>query len=161
MFIRHATLSDIDEIMEIYSHAQKFMADNNNPNQWGSVYPPRQLIENDIDSMYVCMENDFIACVFYYAQENDPTYDVIYEGSWQNDLPYGVVHRIASSHITKGAARFCLNWAYEKCKNLRIDTHKDNIPMQNLLNSLGFKYCGIIHCDHTGDERMAFQKNLL
>lgn len=159
MIIRKAQHQEIEEIMNIYSSAQIFMAQNGNATQWGTTYPERELIENDINSgkLYVCTENDRIACVFYYARENDPTYSIIYDGAWTNDAPYGVVHRIASSRIVKGAARFCLDWAYSQCNSLRIDTHRDNKPMQHLLTSLGFKYCGIIHLAN-GDERLAFQK---
>lgn len=159
MFITKATMSQLDTILTIYASAQSFMAQNGNKDQWGTVYPPKSLVEADIKkgALYLCMENDTIACVFYYNIEEDPTYNVIYCGAWQNDAPYGVVHRVASTRTVKGAAKFCLNWAYEQCGNLKIDTHKNNIPMQNLLNSLGFKYSGIIHLAN-GDERLAYQK---
>ena len=158
MIIRKATLNDLDQIMQIYENARQFMRDMGNGNQWKSTYPPREMIENDIGSkMYVCTENGDIACVFYYAAEHDSTYDVVYDGAWLNDNPYGVVHRIASSRTVKGAARFCLNWAFNECGNLKIDTHRDNVPMQKLLTSLGFKNIGIIHLAN-GEERLAFQK---
>ena len=158
MIIRKAELNDLDEIMEIYAHARQYMCDMGNANQWKTTYPPREMIESDIGGkMYVCVDSDTIACVFYFAQEHDPTYDIVYDGQWLNTSPYGVVHRIASSHKVKGAARFCLNWAFNQCGNLKIDTHRDNIPMQSLLTSLGFKYIGIIHLAN-GDERLAFQK---
>ena len=66
----------------------------------------------------------------------DPTYAVIYDGAWPSDEPYGVVHRIASAGTVKGAGAYCLNWAFEQCQNLRIDTHKDNFVMQNLLKKV-------------------------
>lgn len=159
MIIRKAQLNEFDTIMRIYSSAQDFMAQNNNASQWGKTHPAPELIKNDIlrGELYVCTENDKIACVFFFRYANDPTYNIIYNGAWQNDAPYGVVHRIASSRIVKGAARFCLNWAFNECGSLRIDTHKDNIPMQNLLASLNFKYCGIIHLEN-GDERLAYHK---
>ncbi len=160
MFIRKATENDLPEILEIYAHARNFMNENGNPTQWKGVYPPADLVEQTIDSTYLCIENEIIGCVFYFAQENDPTYDIIYNGSWLNNEPYGVVHRVASSHRIKGAARFSLSWAYSQCGNLKIDTHKDNIPMQNLLNSLDFSYCGIIHLAN-GEERLAYQKAMV
>ena len=43
-------------------------------------------------------------------------------------------------------------------KSIRIDTHKDNIPMQRALAKHGFIKCGIIHLAN-GDERIAFQKS--
>ena len=87
----------------------------------------------------------------------DPTYLKIYDGQWKNDAPYGVVHRITSSGKVKGAASFCLDWAFSQCGNLKIDTHENNVVMQNLLKKNGFTYCGRIYVDD-GGERLAFQK---
>lgn len=157
--VRKADYNDFEAIMDIYRHAQSFMQKNGNPDQWGNFYPPAHLIKKDISTkMYVCTENGEILCVFYYAQESDPDYSTIENGAWLCDKPYGVVHRVASSHKVKGAAKFSLNWAYEQCKNLRIDTHEDNTPMQSLLKSLGFSYCGIIRLSD-GEKRLAFQKS--
>jgi RimJ/RimL family protein N-acetyltransferase len=39
---------------------------------------------------------------------------------------------------------------------VRIDTHRDNIPMQGLIRSCGFVYCGIVHIRRNGEERLAF-----
>ncbi len=158
MEIRKATKNDLDEIMSIYASAREFMAQNGNSTQWGTTYPSLDIIKECIDTkMYVCVEEGEIACVFYFAVESDPTYSVVYNGNWLNNSPYGVVHRIASKRTVKGAARFCLNWAFNQCGNLKIDTHENNLPMQNLLKSLNFHYCGIIHLLN-GDERLAFQK---
>ena len=57
-------------------------------------------------------------------------------GKWLNEEPYGVVHRVASTGIVRGAASFCLDWAYAQTLNLRMDTYSDNIPMQKLLGKM-------------------------
>ena len=57
------------------------------------------------------MSEGRIACVFYYAAEEDEDYKEI-NGKWLNEEPYGVVHRVASTGIVRGAASFCLDWAY-------------------------------------------------
>ena len=152
-------MEDLKQVMEIYARARAFMAEHGNPNQWGTTNPPVEKVVNDIQTgrSYVCVQQNEIAAVFYYAQEVDPTYHVIEGGTWPNDRPYGVVHRIASAGTVKGAGAFCLNWAFEQCQNLRIDTHKDNFVMQNLLKKLGFVYCGIIYIAD-GSERLAYQK---
>jgi len=152
-------MEDLNQVMEIYARARVFMAEHGNPNQWGKTNPPLEKVVNDIQTgrSYVCVQGEEIAAVFYYAQEADPTYDVIEDGTWPNDRPYGVVHRIASAGTVKGAGAFCLNWAFEQCQNMRIDTHRDNIVMQNLLKKLGFVYCGIIYIAD-GSERLAYQK---
>lgn len=159
MKIRIATLKDLDSILHIYEHARSFMASHGNPTQWGTTYPPVDMIEHDtrMGNTYVCEENNRVIAVFYYAFENDVTYTTIYDGNWLNDAPYGVVHRIASDGTVKGAASFCLNWAFSQCQNLKIDTHQDNLVMQSLLAKLDFKKCGTILTED-GSSRIAYQK---
>lgn len=157
--IRKTRPEQIEEVMEIYARARAFMAEHGNPNQWGQSRPPKSAVENDIESgnSYVCMVEGKVAAVFYYHVGDDPTYAVIEGGQWLNGRPYGVVHRIAADGKTKGAGSFCLNWAVSQCGNLRIDTHRDNVVMQNVLKKNGFQYCGIIYIED-GDERLAFQR---
>lgn len=159
MEIRKTKIEELDKVMAIYAHARQFMAETGNPNQWGNIKPRREWIVADIENgnSYVCVENGEIAATFFYSNEPDPTYAQIYDGAWVNDRAYGVVHRIASAGTIKGAGSFCLNWAFEQCGNLKIDTHHDNIVMQNTLKKNGFVYCGIIYLED-GDARMAFQK---
>ena len=166
MHIRKAQTTELDSIMDIYAHARTFMAETGNPKQWGATnWPPRDLIAQDIaqGKCHVCCIADSvgerIVGVFYYdfGHDIDATYRNITDGAWLSDAPYGVVHRIASAGTIKGAGSFCLNWAFEQCGNLKIDTHHDNIVMQNTLKKNGFVYCGIIYLED-GDERMAFQK---
>ena len=161
MKIRKTLPKDYECVCQIYSDARKFMQDSGNPEQWGDVHPPADLILQDIEQglSYVCTIQDDICAVFYYNVETDSTYGKI-DGQWLNDAPYGVVHRIASSRSVEGAGAFCLKWCLEQCKNLRIDTHKDNAPMLKLLKNLGFSYCGIIWIEN-GDERLAYQKTCL
>jgi len=134
------------------------MQRSGNPDQWGNVHPPRDLIISDIEAgtSYVCECDGKIEAVFYFNIEVEPTYAEI-DGKWLNDEPYGVVHRIASARSGTGAGAFCLEWCFEQCGNLRIDTHCDNKPMLGLLEKLRFSYCGIIWVEN-GDERKAYQK---
>ena len=104
---------------------------------------------------YVCTEEEHIAGVFVFFKGEDPTYRIIREGSWHRNSPYGVLHRVASDGSIKGIARFCFDFAKENCDYLRIDTHKDNIPMQNTLAKNGFCRCGIINTDD-GSPRIAY-----
>lgn len=159
MEIRKTNYSELDEVMSIYEHARGFMAEHGNPTQWGTTEPKRETVEQDIlaGKSYVCVEQDQIVAVFYFAKGPDSTYLTIYEGSWLNDEEYSVVHRIASAGIVKGAGSFCLNWAFEQSRNLRIDTHRNNLVMQNLLKKNGFSYRGIIYLAD-GSERFAYQK---
>lgn len=161
--IRKATTDDLAEIMEIYAHARAFMAQTGNPHQWGDDgYPPEELIREDIRQgiSYVAEADGQIEAVFLFRVGDDPTYHMIEGGSWLNDEPYGVVHRIASAGHVKGSGAQCLQWAFAQCGNLRIDTHDDNLVMQHVLEKNGFVRCGRIYMEN-GDPRVAFQKSVL
>ena len=159
MKIRNSTPADLPAMEAIYADARRFMAESGNPTQWVDGYPRREVLEEDIalGRSYVCDDESGICATFVYAVMEDPTYLNIYEGAWKAPGPYGVVHRIAAAKRSRGVAGFCLDWCYEKCGNVRIDTHRNNIPMQKALKKYGFEYCGIIYLEN-GDERIAFQK---
>lgn len=159
MEIRKTRSDELDAVMEIYARARRFMAEHDNPTQWGNNKPSREQVKQDIllGKSYVCVEEGQLAAVFYFAQETDQTYVKIYEGQWLNDEAYSVVHRIASSGTVKGAGSFCMNWACEQSQNVKIDTHKDNYVMQGMLKKNGFQHCGTIYLED-GEPRLAFQK---
>lgn len=159
MHIRRSTQADLAEIQDIYAAARNFMRDSGNPTQWKDRYPPDALLSNDCSVQghgYVCEEDGAICAAFYFCVEEEITYAHI-AGAWLNDLPYGVVHRIAVRRGKKGVATFCLQWALAQCGNLRIDTHANNIPMLALLRKLHFTHCGTIWVHGGTEERMAFQ----
>lgn len=163
MLIRHSTVRDIDRIMQIYERARAFMVQTGNPNQWGPTnWPPRSIIEQDVacGKGYVCEHDGAIVGVFYFDSGADvePTYAQIDDGAWLDASPYGVVHRIASDGTVRGTGQFCLEWAFAQCGHLRIDTHADNVVMQNLLRKLGFVHCGTIYVYEDRFPRLAFEK---
>ena len=159
MNIQHATMEQLPTILAIYDHARRYMRLQGNPTQWSGGYPDETTLRKDISKkqLYVCMENGELLGVFCYFFGNDPTYQHIYEGNWLNDAPYGVLHRIAVAAHRKGVASFCYDFCFSQCHNLKVDTHRDNIPMQKSLAKNGFSYCGIIYLA-SGDERLAYQK---
>ena len=159
MTIRKATYQDLPRILEIYRDARRYMRENGNPYQWGDAYPPTCVVEEDISlgRCHVCDDEGDVVGVFCFFKGTDPTYAEIYQGAWLNDMPYGVIHRIAVAAHRKGVASQCFAYAYALCPNLRIDTHRDNKPMQASLVKNGFTYCGIIYLAN-GDERLAYQK---
>lgn len=163
MEIRHSTEKDFTQIMEIYDYARRFMAEHGNPNQWGPTHwPPEQLIHNDIISgtSYVCVHEKRVVGTFFFLTGIDiePVYRHIENGKWMNDSAYGVVHRLAGDGSVKGIGEFCLSWAYRQCGHLRIDTHGDNIVMQNLLKKMGFTHCGTIYVEEDNYPRLAYEK---
>ena len=159
MQIRKTMAADLAQIDEIYKNAKKFMAATGNVNQWNSGRPNMQTAREDMEKGigYVAEENGEILAVFMFSQAPDPTYAKIYDGAWLSDAPYGVIHRIAVAKQGQGIVGKCIDECFSRCGNLRIDTHRDNLPMQCALKKHGFVYCGIIHLEN-GDERIAFQK---
>ena len=157
MQIRKATLCDIDEIQRVYAYAREYMRTHGNPTQWGNTYPTENIILSDIEKgdLYVCTENEKIHGVFAFIEGDDPTYAVI-EGKWTTDEPYNVMHRMASDGEIRGIGKAALDFCKSHGKNVRADTHKDNITMQNMLSKNGFVPCGIIHVEN-GSERIAYQ----
>ena len=128
MQIRQANIEDLPQLLALYDHARIFMAEHGNPAQWGKNYPSEELVEGDIRN-----GNQYVGV----ADER--------------------IHRITSDGTVKGAASACLTWAFGQCGNLKIDTHRDNVVMQNMLQKNGFQSCGIIHVQD-GSERLAYQK---
>ncbi len=162
MLIRKTTPEDLPRLLEIYESARSFMAKSGNPAQWGNAWPPTSLLERDIQSghSYACLHDRRVVGTFFFnfGKDIEPTYAVITDGKWQNDGPYGVIHRLAGDGSVKGIGAYCINWCYEQCCHLRVDTHPDNQVMQRLLTKLGFKRCGIIHVMQDNMPRIAFEK---
>ncbi|MGT2926617.1 GNAT family N-acetyltransferase [Streptococcus cuniculipharyngis] len=163
MKIRPAIMADFDQIMTIYAQARQLMIATGNPNQWAkNNWPPADLVKQDILSgkSYVC-ETEQIVGVFYYdfGKDIEPSYATIDKGAWQDDTPYGVIHRLASNGKTKGVGQACIQWALAQNPHLRIDTHLDNLPMQKLLAKLNFQQCGLIYVPQDSDPRLAYEKS--
>ena len=159
MTVRKARVGDLERLMKIYDGARTFMRENGNPDQWGNSYPSKELIASDIleGCCYVCeMQGEPIG-VFYFKEGEDPTYANIYEGEWINQEPYAVIHRIAVATHCRGVASFCFHYCFSLCPNIKIDTHRNNLPMQRSLAKNGFTRCGIIYLED-GSERIAYQK---
>lgn len=158
MIIRNAVLEDMEQIMEVYRLAKQYMVASGNPNQWINGYPAREIIEEDIKrhQFYVCEENGQIHGAFMFFIGEEPTYQVIEDGSWKNEEPYGTIHRLGSDGKCKGIFQKCLAFCREKHANLRADTHHDNKTMQHLLEKHGFERCGIVYMKD-GSLRIAYQ----
>ena len=155
--VRQAKWEDFDRILEIYALARDFMAKTGNPSQWGTNYPPVNMLEGDIPAgnLYV-VEDEAIHGVFAYFTEPDPTYAYIENGQWLDDGPYGTIHRVAADG-SGGVFSAVLAYAMGRNPHVRIDTHADNKVMQHVLQKNGFQRCGIIYLAN-GEPRIAFEK---
>ena len=159
MTIRPATLADVDAAYDIYESAREFMRANGNPTQWSTKYPAREDIISGIDSgvSFVCEDEGEVVATFHFEMNaHDEVYERI-DGAWKNSEPYAAIHRIAVKYHRRGIVDFCFSECYRRFPNLKIDTHRDNIPMQKCLTRAGFEYCGVVYLPD-GSERLAYQK---
>jgi hypothetical protein len=147
--------------MEIYAYARRFMKENGNPSQWSDSRPSALTVASDIENhnCFVITQGKEICGVFAFIIGADPTYNVIENGSWLNDEPYGVIHRIASAGKCPGIMNFALDYCEAQIGNIRIDTHRDNMIMQHILERHDYIKCGTIYADDA-TPRIAYQKNL-
>lgn len=160
MKIRKSTAADLPRMMEIYAYARKFMAETGNPHQWGDGGNPRlEVLEQDIEDGvgYVMEKEGRIVGAFAFIIGEDETYGVIEDGAWLNDDQYGTIHRIAGDGSTKGILKACVEFGAAMIRNIRIDTHHDNVVMQNAIRKCGFEECGVIYVQD-GTPRIAYQK---
>lgn len=159
MILRKATADDVVDGGLIYREAKKYMREAGNPTQWDEDgYPAEKDILEDIalGSSYVVEDAGEVVGVLHFHIGREPDYDKIYDGEWQGEAPYGVIHRIAVKYHGRGIADFCFAEAKMLAGSVRIDTHRDNIPMQKSLARNGFARRGIIHLKN-GEERIAFE----
>jgi GH43 family beta-xylosidase len=108
--IRHATINDLVQIMNITQDAVTFLRDHQIP-QWQNHYPNEKTFSKDIENntLYVAEMDGLICGMANIALESDPQYNVIYDGAWLTEGPYAVVHRIAvrRSCLGTGVAKNC------------------------------------------------------
>ena len=159
--IREAKKADLQVIMPVLDAAKGIMRSDGNLNQWSDNYPSREAILFDIQrgGGFVIEDDGRIVGYFAFLPSPEPTYEYI-EGEWlDNELPYHVIHRIASYPEVHGVFSDIMEFCFSKDPNIRIDTHRDNSIMRHNIAKHGFTYCGIIYLA-SGDERLAFQKIL-
>lgn len=170
MQVQHATLNNINELIDIYYIAVQHMSDEGNTTQWRNKEEFITDVTNYIkgNNFYILKDENEIFGFFAYIKTKDIIYDEI-RGKWLNDEPYVVIHKIASKYHGKGIAAKILEYVEAETKkegiyNIKIDTHEKNISMQNFLKKHGFINCGIISykCNFNDLDtlRFAYQKIL-
>ena len=155
--------------MEIIADAQTYLAELN-IDQWQDGYPDEAKIRLDIqneDSYIILNENKEIMATTVFTTKTERAYQDL-DGEWltPEDNTYGVIHRLAvgNDYRSLGIAKYAMNFFETRLKemkidSMRIDTHRENKGMQNLITKLGYIYCGVIILE-SGDERLAFEKVL-
>lgn len=164
--IRRATLDDLDVIWALRLKTSALLK-KRGIDQWQSIFPTLSQFKRDIDeqSFYVLVLDQIVGMMSL-KEGVEPTYDVIYEGDWHQDIPYVTIHRIAVDEAYRGQGHGMelLNFAKHEAERLgyhylRIDTHQKNLAAIHRFTSFGFQYCGYILLDEshpTERKRLAY-----
>lgn len=162
--IRLASISDLDNIMDIIYDIQEDMKIEENP-QWSQDYPNKQRFIQDIEeqSLYV-LEEEQILKGFICIQKDDNSYNELLENTNQ---PSFILHRLAVNkncrhqNIASKLMAFSEELAKEhQIKLLKADTEKHNFAMNSLFQKMGFRKMGeFIYSDYPG-EYIYYEKNL-
>ena len=121
----------------------------------GEISPRATLGRDDRTVISSEVEKSIVA-YFALLPSPEPTYDRI-DGAWLTDEPYGVIHRMASYPDVHGIFSAVIDYAAARYPRLRIDTHRDNRIMRNLIEKHGFTYCGVIRLAD-GSPRLAYER---
>lgn len=169
VYIRLAQESDLAQIMAIIDEAKQLLNNDGNP-QWQNGRPNEEILKDDIvkKRAYCLVVDQAIAGIAVLQTTIEPSYATI-DGKWQNESDqYATIHRIAIASKFRGQhlgqifiSNLISRGLFLGIQNFRIDTHAVNQRMQSLINSVGFKYRGVIRIDQTKDGlRNAYELNL-
>lgn len=162
-----AKKSDVEEIMNIITIAQAHFK-SEGIDQWQNNYPNHQVIKKDIEnnSSYVIKDEEKVLGTVMISFDGESNYDKIHKGQWLSHGDYAVIHRIAVdfNHRGTGLASEFMEKIEKMCiakntSSIKVDTHRENLPMQKLLLKNNYKECGIIYLKD-GNERLAYEKLL-
>ena len=168
MIFRRADERDVKRIMEMIHQAQEDLK-SQGVDQWQEGYPNEAIVREDIRRRenFVMEQDGEIVATVVFSFKKEPSYEEIYEGRWQSEEPYAVIHRIAVDRSRKknGVATAMLKEIIKNCRenkitSIRIDTHRDNHIMQSWIAKNHFLYCGVIYLKSDGTARNAYERRL-
>jgi predicted acetyltransferase len=153
IWIHQIDKEDLASIMTITNDA-KYLLKQNGSLQWQQGYPNEETFIKDINnkSLYGLYQDNNLKAFGAFIYGKDLNY-VDIEGKW--DIPANdkdmAIHRVAvdkNCHGKKyGMKILKYGIIYAKklgCLTVKVDTHKNNIPMQKSIVKSGFIYKGII-----------------
>jgi len=167
IYLRQAKLDDLPRVIEIIEGAKKTLLDRG-VDQWQSGYPSAEILEQDIqeDISYVLILDGEVVGVAALQQGYDKSYQDILSGSWDSDsdVTYSVIHRIAvdadhqGEHLSASLVQHLMTVShYLGYRDVRIDTHPDNLVMQHIIENNGFEEKGTITMEEDHGIRKAYQ----
>ena len=154
IWIHKVSINDIPKVMTITNSAKSLLKKNGSL-QWQQGYPNEETFTNDIKNgnLYGIYEDNELMGYGAYIFGKDLNYVEIEGGKWEipaNDKDMAI-HRVAVDENCHGKKygvkilQYGINYAKKYgCLTVKVDTHKNNIPMQKCISKAGFVYRGII-----------------
>ena len=153
IWLHRIGIDDMPKIMKITTDAKNLLKQNGSL-QWQQGYPDENTFINDINnnSLYGLYQNDELMAYGAFVYGKDINY-VDIDGKW--DIPANdkdmAIHRVAveqNQHGKKYGIKI-LKYGIKKkkklgCVTVKVDTHKNNIPMQKSIIKSGFIYKGVV-----------------
>ena len=162
---------DMEQVALIFRQARNYLK-KNRVDQWQTGYPDESsaLFDMEQGEAYVMTHGSQVAAYFCLKSRHEDCYDDITDGRWRTDGPYCVIHRsvVEASYRGTGMADRMMAAAEELTlskgiHDLRVDTHRHNKAMKELLKRRGFQYRGnvLVAVEEGHDpRRQAFEKVL-
>lgn len=167
-YVRKAKEHDLPAIVNIIDAARKLLAERSIP-QWQETTGPTKeslTLDLDKDRLFVLVVDEKVAGVAVITDEWDPAYEAM-TTPWQevDSTTYASIHRfaIAAAYRGQGLADWLMAQLIQLCelagfKDIRIDTHPQNVAMQKVIEKAGFQKRGLVYLDVPNGERYAYQR---
>ncbi|MFD1671064.1 GNAT family N-acetyltransferase [Agrilactobacillus yilanensis] len=166
---RKSNKNDLTAIVEIMTQAKTLLAKRQIP-QWQnpSDGPTAMTFKTDMltGQGYVLCQEEKVVAYGALISGIDPAYEAI-DGQWQTQptsREYIAIHRLCVTSTLKnqGLASEIMQHLITQAialdyQDIRIDTHRLNLPMQHVIQKNGFQYCGVVKLPIQDGERLAFQ----
>lgn len=167
IYLRQARIDDLPKVNEIIEGAKRTLR-NRGVDQWQMGYPDEAILKQDLAEgiNYVLILDGEVVGTAALQQGYDKNYQEITRGTWSKDseVTYSIIHRIAvepghqGQHLSSALIQQLLTISYHLgYKDVRIDTHPENLVMQHVIASNGFTEKGIITMDEDDGDRKAYQ----
>lgn len=168
---RDLTLADLEEVCALCREAKQTLAARG-VQQWQSGFPDRESLSEDLNSgtCFALTDRGRIAAFTRLNLEDEAEYEHLESGEWlTHGTRYATIHRTVVSPPYRSTglsdqlfeAALCRAKA-AGCASVRVDTHRDNRAMRNLITRQGFVLCCtfLLPYPDASPERLGYEKLL-
>lgn len=176
--MRPSTVDDVPAIMATLEAGRALLAADGIDQWQNGTAPGVEAVTADVacGRGRVFLINGQVAATAALADEPEPAYGRMVEGAWEvrgeehapeegATCAYATIHRVAVAPAFRGMhvaqhfyARLIEEARARGFAEIRVDTHADNVRMQHVIASAGFKYAGVVaYSDDPRGQRRAYQ----